>query len=58
MIWLAIMFFYFFNNIISVNRFLCFYEFGGEVGEGLVFLYGFILINDVFKNLFFLNIYI
>lgn len=53
MIWLAIMFFYFFNNIISVNRFFCFYEFGGEVGEGLVFLYGFILINDVFKKLFF-----
>lgn len=28
------------------------YEFGGEVGEGLVSLYGLILINDASKNSF------
>lgn len=52
------MFLYFFNNIISVNRFFCLYEFGGEVGEGLVSLYGLILINDASKNSFSPNIYI
>lgn len=52
------MFLYFFNNIISVNRFFCLYEFRGEVGEGLVSLYGLILINDASKNSFSPNIYI
>lgn len=46
------MFLYFFNNIISVNRFFCLYEFGGEVEEGLVSLYGLIFINDASKNSF------
>lgn len=52
------MFLYFFNNIISVNRFFCLCEFGGEVGEGLVSLYGLILINDASKKSFSPNIYI
>lgn len=53
MTWLAITFLYFFNIIIRrVNRFFCLYEFGGEVGEGLVSLYGLILINDASKNSF------
>lgn len=34
------------------------YEFGGEVGEGLVSLYGLILINDASKKSFSPNIYI